>query len=271
MSDAPESEDSRASEHARREGRRDDPVLRCVDLRKEFAAITAVDGLTVDVHDEFTSLIGPNGAGKTTTFDLLSGTLRPTAGRVELNGRDVTGEGPQTRVHHGLSRTYQVTNLFDDLPAFENVRLAVQAVSDVSYANVFADALSNREVNRRTDEILDLVGFEEDRGTLATNLSQGYKRLLEIAIALASDPDILLLDEPTAGLAVDKKERVFEVVSDLADEYAVLLIEHKLDVVRDFSDRLLVMHDGKLLAAGTPEETLSDPTVQEAYLRGGGR
>jgi branched-chain amino acid transport system ATP-binding protein len=245
-----------------------DPVVRCTDLRKDFAAVTAVDDLTLDIHDEFTSVIGPNGAGKTTMFNLLAGAMTPTAGRIELNGTDVTAEGPETRVHHGLSRTYQITNLFDELPAFENVRLAVQAVSDVPYANVFADALSDQEINRRTTEILDLVGFEEDRTTAAENLSQGYKRLLEIAIALAPEPDILLLDEPTAGLAVDKKELVFDVVGDLANEYAVLLIEHKLDVVKDMSDRLVVMHNGQLLASGTPEETLSDPTVQEAYLRG---
>jgi branched-chain amino acid transport system ATP-binding protein len=245
-----------------------DPIVRCTDVRKEFAAVTAVDDLTLDIRDEFTSVIGPNGAGKTTTFNLLAGALSPTAGRIELNGIDVTGMGPETRVHHGLSRTYQITNLFEELPAFENVRLAVQAVSDVSYANVFTDALSDAEINRRTTEILDLVGFEEDRTTAAENLSQGYKRLLEIAIALAPEPDILLLDEPTAGLAVDKKELVFDVVGDLAEEYAVLLIEHKLDVVRDMSDRLVVMHNGRLLASGPPEETLSDPTVQEAYLRG---
>ncbi|MFC4408320.1 ABC transporter ATP-binding protein [Haloarchaeobius iranensis] len=246
----------------------DDPIVRCTDLRKEFAAVTAVDDLTIDIHDEFTSVIGPNGAGKTTTFNLLAGTLSPTAGRMELNGTDVTAKGPESRVHHGLSRTYQITNLFDELPAFENVRLAVQAVSDVPYANVFADALSDQEINRRTTEILDLVGFEEDRTTAAENLSQGYKRLLEIAIALAPEPDVLLLDEPTAGLAVDKKELVFDVVGDLADEYAVVLIEHKLDVVRDMSDRLVVMHNGQVLDSGPPEETLSNPEVQEAYLRG---
>ncbi|WP_257300529.1 ABC transporter ATP-binding protein [Haloarchaeobius sp. FL176] len=246
----------------------DDPIVRCTDLRKDFAAVTAVDDLTIDIHDEFTSVIGPNGAGKTTTFNLLAGTLSPTAGRIELNGTDVTARGPESRVHHGLSRTYQITNLFDELPAFENVRLAVQAVSDVPYANVFADALSDQEINRRTTEILDLVGFEEDRTTAAENLSQGYKRLLEIAIALAPEPDILLLDEPTAGLAVDKKELVFDVVGDLANEYAVVLIEHKLDVVRDMSDRLVVMHNGQVLDSGPPEETLSNPAVQEAYLRG---
>jgi len=246
----------------------DDPIVRCTDLRKDFAAVTAVDDLTIDIHDEFTSVIGPNGAGKTTTFNLLAGTVSPTAGRIELNGTDVTARGPESRVHHGLSRTYQITNLFDELPAFENVRLAVQAVSDVPYANVFADALSDQEINRRTTEILDLVGFEEDRTTAAENLSQGYKRLLEIAIALAPEPDILLLDEPTAGLAVDKKELVFDVVGDLANEYAVVLIEHKLDVVRDMSDRLVVMHNGQVLDSGPPEETLSNPAVQEAYLRG---
>ncbi|MFD1647912.1 ABC transporter ATP-binding protein [Haloarchaeobius litoreus] len=246
----------------------DNPIVRCTDLRKEFAAVTAVDDLTIDIHDEFTSVIGPNGAGKTTTFNLLAGTVSPTAGRIELNGTDVTAKGPESRVHHGLSRTYQITNLFDELPAFENVRLAVQAVSDVPYANVFADALSDQEINQRTTEILDLVGFEEDRTTAAENLSQGYKRLLEIAIALAPEPDVLLLDEPTAGLAVDKKELVFDVVGDLANEYAVVLIEHKLDVVKDMSDRLVVMHNGQLLASGPPEETLSNPEVQEAYLRG---
>lgn len=245
-----------------------DPIVRSRGLRKEFEGVVAVDGIDLEIRDEFASLIGPNGAGKTTTFDLLSGDLRPTAGRVEIGGVDATDMGPEARVHHGLARTYQVTNLFDELPAFENVRIAVQAVSDVKYENLLADAYDDDEISERAMSVLDTVGFDEDRSTLATDLSQGYKRLLEIAVALAGDPDVLLLDEPTAGLAVDKKERIFDVVSDLASDRAVLLIEHKLDLVRDLSDRLLVMHNGRLIADGTPEEVLADSEVQDAYLRG---
>jgi branched-chain amino acid transport system ATP-binding protein len=245
-----------------------DPLLECTDLTKRFEAVTAVDHVDVTVRDEFTSLIGPNGAGKTTFFDLVAGTTRPTAGRIAFEGEDVTGLSPDVRVHRGLARTYQVTNLFTELPAFENVRLAVQAVSGPNYVNVLADALDDTAVNERANEVLDRVGFDENRRTLAGDLSQGYKRLLEIAVALAADPDLLLLDEPTAGLAVDKKERLFNLISDLADEHAVFLIEHKLEIVRELSDRLLVMHDGEILATGTPQDVLSDEDVQEAYLRG---
>lgn len=245
-----------------------DPLLECTDLTKRFEAVVAVDHVDVAVYDEFTSLIGPNGAGKTTFFNLVAGAYRPTSGHISFRGEDVTQLGSDRRVQRGLSRTYQVTNLFTDLPAFENVRLAVQAVNSVNYANVFADALDDAAVNERANEILDTVGFDENRRTLAGDLSQGYKRLLEIAVALAADPDLLLLDEPTAGLAVDKKERLFDLIADIADERAVFLIEHKLEVVRELSDRLLVMHDGGLLATGSPDEVLSDEDVQEAYLRG---
>jgi branched-chain amino acid transport system ATP-binding protein len=245
-----------------------DPLLECTDLTKRFDAVTAVDRVDVTVRDEFTSLIGPNGAGKTTFFDLVAGAHSPTTGRIAFRGEDVTDLGPDERVHRGLARTYQVTNLFTELPAFENVRLAVQAVEDTNYANVFADALDDPGINERANEVLDEVGFDENRRTLAGDLSQGYKRLLEIAVALAADPDLLLLDEPTAGLAVDKKERLFDRIADLVDERAVFLIEHKLEIVRDLSDRLLVMHDGDILATGSPEAVLADEDVQEAYLRG---
>lgn len=245
-----------------------EPILACESLRKEFAAVTAVDGVSVELYDEFTTLIGPNGAGKTTLFNLLSGVHEPTEGSIYLHGEDVTGLEPNERTHRGIGRTYQVTSLFDELSSFENVRLAVQAMAKPSYLNIFADALADEEINERAHAVLDRLGFDERRTTEAHNLSQGYKRLLEIGIALATDPDILLLDEPTAGLAVDKKSHVFEVVADIAEERSVLLIEHKLDVVREFSDRLIVMHAGKLLASGTPETVLADDDVQEAYLKG---
>lgn len=243
-------------------------LLASEKLRKEFAAVTAVDDVSVDIYDEFTTLIGPNGAGKTTFFNLLAGTYTPTEGTVRLHGEDVTALPPNERSHRGLGRTYQVTALFGDLSAFENVRLAVQSMAKPSYLNIFADALADKEINQRAHAVLDRLGFDERRTTEAQNLSQGYKRLLEIGIALATDPDILLLDEPTAGLAVDKKTQLFEVVADIAEDRAVLLIEHKLDVVREFSDRLLVMHDGSILASGEPKEVLADDAVQEAYLKG---
>ncbi len=244
------------------------PLLRCEGLRKEFAAVTAVDGVSVSLRDEFTTLIGPNGAGKTTLFNLLTGTYEPTAGSVFLHGEDVTDLGPDERTHRGLGRTFQVTSLFDELSAFENVRLAVQATAMPPHLRAFGDALADTAANERAHSVLDRVGFDESRTTEAHNLSQGYKRLLEIAIAVATDPDLLLLDEPTAGLAVDKKSQLFDVVAEIAADRAVLLIEHKLDVVREFSDRLLVMHDGKLLASGAPEAVLADDDVQEAYLKG---
>lgn len=246
----------------------DEPILRCDGLRKEFDSIVAVDDLDLAVYDEFTSLIGPNGAGKTTTFNLMSGVYPPTDGQIWFHDEEITDLNTDERVHRGLTRTFQVTNLFNDLSAFENVRLAVQAINETSYWNVFADALDDEEMNARTRAVLDRIGFEEDRTTQAADLSQGYKRLLEIGIALAGNPDLLLMDEPTAGLAVDKKELILDVLSDLADDHAVLLIEHKLDVIRDLSDRLLVMHNGQLLAEGEPQAVLKDEQVQDAYMSG---
>jgi branched-chain amino acid transport system ATP-binding protein len=249
----------------------DEELLVTEDLCKDFGAVTAVDGVSLEIYDEFTTLIGPNGAGKTTFFNLLAGTHEPTAGRVSLQGEDVTDLSSDERTHRGLGRTYQVTNLFDELSAFENVRLAVQAVERPSHLNVFADALNDEEITERAHDVLDRLGFDETRTTAAQNLSQGYKRLLEIGIALATDPDILLLDEPTAGLAIDKKTQLFDVVANIASGRAVLLIEHKLDVVREFSDRLLVMHRGSILASGEPQVVLADDDVQDAYLKGANR
>jgi len=249
----------------------DEELLVTEDLCKDFGAVTAVDGVSVEIYDEFTTLIGPNGAGKTTFFNLLAGTYEPTAGRVSLQGEDVTDLSPDERTHRGLGRTYQVTNLFDELSAFENVRLAVQAVERPSHLNVFTDALDDEKITERAHDVLDRLGFDETRTTAAQNLSQGYKRLLEIGIALATDPDILLLDEPTAGLAIDKKTQLFDVVANIASDRAVLLIEHKLDVVREFSDRLLVMHRGSILASGEPQVVLADDDVQDAYLKGANR
>jgi len=246
-------------------------LIECRELRKEFAAVTAVDDVSVTVYDEFTTLIGPNGAGKTTFFNLVAGTHRPTAGRVRFRDEDVTDLSTHERVHRGIGRTFQVTNLFTELSAFENVRLAVQSVAGASSMNPIADALEDGEINQWAHDVLDRLGFDERRTTEARHLSQGYKRLLEIGIALATDPDILLLDEPTAGLAVDKKSQLFDVVADIAADRAVLLIEHKLDVVREFSDRLLVMHNGRLLSAGEPTEVLADEEVQKAYLKGAQR
>jgi len=243
-------------------------LIECENLRKEFAAVTAVEDVSVRVYDEFTTLIGPNGAGKTTLFNLIAGAHEPTAGRVRFQGEDITDLLPDRRVHRGIGRTFQVTNLFDDLSVFENVRLAVQSISGKFSMNPVADALGDETVSERAHDVLDRLGFDERRTTEARNLSQGYKRLLEIGITLATDPDILLLDEPTAGLAVDKKGQLFDVVADIAADRAVLLIEHKLDVVREFSDRLLVMHNGRLLAAGDPSDVLADEAVQEAYLKG---
>jgi ABC-type branched-subunit amino acid transport system ATPase component/ABC-type branched-subunit amino acid transport system permease subunit len=241
-------------------------VLAANGLTIRFGALAAVNGASIEARvGEIHSVIGPNGAGKTTLFNLLTGVLRPVAGRVTLAGRDVTDQPAYVRARAGLARSFQLLSVFKTLSALENVRVAVQAAGGRGLDLVSrADDLPGLVEQARG--LLAEVGLEGHAARRADTLAHGDRRLLEIAIALATRPAVLLLDEPLAGLPDAERGRIVALVRRLADRYAVLLIEHDIDRVLEISDRITAMHEGHVIASGTPEQIQENALVQQAYL-----
>ncbi len=241
-------------------------VLSATGLVKRFGALVAVNRVQLDARvGEVHSVIGPNGAGKTTLFNLLTGLLPADEGRVALHDRDVTGDASYVRIRRGLARSFQITSVFKTLTVLENVRIAVQARSGHSFDVLSrADRLAGLEEAARA--LLSEVGLGGDEGRPTGTLSHGEQRLLEIAIALATRPVVLLLDEPLAGLPDAERTRIAALIRRLAERYAVLLIEHDIDRVLAISDRITVLDEGRVIAAGSPEEIQDSAAVQRAYL-----
>lgn len=243
-------------------------ILEAQNLRKQFGGLVAVDDVSLRVErGSVHSIIGPNGAGKTTLFNLLSGRYKPTAGTVHFKGEDISNLSMSQRALIGIGRSFQITNIFPNLTVVENVRLAVQAHSPVKF-NMFRRADSFHNFIDRAVEVLELVGLTEEMHQLATVLPHGGKRKLELAIIIASDPELLLLDEPTAGMA---SEQVPELLATIArvrqqGDKTIVLVEHNMSVVMGVSDKITVMNLGQLLSEGTPEQIAKDETVQRVYL-----
>jgi branched-chain amino acid transport system ATP-binding protein len=241
-------------------------VLRTRELTKRFGANVAVDAVDIDVRPgKLHAIIGPNGAGKTTLFNLLSGELRPSGGSIEFAGRDVSRLDATSRSHLGMGRSFQRTNVFPKLSVFENVRLAAQSRTGQSFA-MWRTASSLRAVSARTEAALDEIGLLGHRAQLAGELAGGDQRLLELAITLATDPVLLLLDEPSQGLSPQDARRLIDRIGALAARYTIVLIEHNMPLVMGLSDEITVMNFGRVLAHGTPAEIRADPAVRAAYL-----
>ena len=243
-------------------------ALRTRDLGLRIGGAVILEGVDLDVRrGEFLTIIGPNGAGKTSLFNLLSGLLRPTAGRIELLGRDVTAQPPYARARAGLGRSFQASTVLLGLPVLENVRLAVQARRGGSHA-FWRRAVRDRATVERALEVLGQVGLAERAAMPAGLLAHGDKRKLELAILLAGEFDVLLLDEPTAGVAVEDVPEMMRTVRAVHREQSktVVMVEHRMDVVVGLSDRIAVMHHGRLLAVDEPDAVMADERVQQAYL-----
>ena len=243
-------------------------ILETQNLRREFGALVAVDDVTMEIEEgSLHSIIGPNGAGKTTFFNLVSGTLKPTAGRVLYKGEDITQLPMHRTIHKGIGRSFQITNIFPNLTVFENVRLACQALGSDSF-RVFRSHLKSTAYLQRTEEVLAEVGLSDRALTLARTLPHGDQRKLELGMILAPDPDVLMLDEPTAGMAAEQVPELMELVQSIqeAGDKTVVLVEHNMNVVMSVSDRITVMHQGARLAEGSPSEISADERVQTAYL-----
>ncbi|MDR7415877.1 MAG: ABC transporter ATP-binding protein [Armatimonadota bacterium] len=241
-------------------------VLRTEGLSKAYGGLRAVDGVNLRVEEgERRVIIGPNGAGKTTLFHLLSGEVRPTHGRIWWHGREVTHLPAHRRTALGIGRTYQVTNVFLSLTVLENVLLALWGLRREQY-DPFRPTRSHRETWAKAQELLETFGLWEKRDWPAASLSYGEQRELEIVLALAGNPRLLLLDEPTAGLSPAETQRVVELLQALDPAITVLLIEHDMDVAFAVAQRITVMHLGRILAEGTVEEIRRNPEVQAIYL-----
>jgi ABC-type branched-subunit amino acid transport system ATPase component/ABC-type branched-subunit amino acid transport system permease subunit len=244
-------------------------VLEVRDLDMAFGGIRAVIGARLTLEaGQVHALIGPNGAGKTTTFNLISGMYAPTRGTVHLNGAAVQGLPPHRICHAGLARSFQITNLFKGLPIRENLRLSLQARHGGAF-NVWRDVDSYAEVTAETTELIKFLGLEGIEDILGGDLSYGGQRLVDLGIALGSKPEVLLLDEPLAGLAAAERERISRLVTTIASHIPVLIVEHDIDRVLGFSQRVTVMNQGEVLMCGTPDEVRQDRRVQEVYTGSG--
>lgn len=245
-----------------------DAALSTRDLTIRFGGHVAVDGVSADFYPgTLTVIVGPNGAGKTTFFNLISGQLAATSGSVLLQGADITRHGAARRTQLGIGRAFQLTNLFPNLTVLENVRLAVQAHAGLGM-RLLSVWSSHRTLLERAEHYLERVALAPRRDARVATLPHGDQRKLEVAILLALEPAVMMFDEPTAGMSVDDAPVVLDLIQQVKAERqkTVLLVEHKMDVVRALADRIIVLHNGVLVADGEPADVMASPIVQEAYL-----
>ncbi|MFB6123724.1 MAG: ABC transporter ATP-binding protein [Haloferacaceae archaeon] len=247
-------------------------LLSTTELVKQFGGLTAVDEVSFDVdRGETRAVIGPNGAGKSTLINCITGMLEPTRGTVEFDGEDITGMKPHNAVQRGLSKSFQTASIFPEMSVEENVEIAALAAEHGSFQlNFLKKRESFDEVHRISERMLDAVELLDQRGREAASLPYGDKRRLEIAIALASEPEMLFMDEPTAGMSPDETHATVELIEELQDDLGltILIVEHDMEVIFRIADRILVLNRGRVIADATPEDVQGDEDVQEAYLGG---
>ncbi len=241
-------------------------MLRTRDLSIRFGGLSALNNVNFEVgRGEIRAIIGPNGAGKSTFFNCLTGVLRPTSGRILFNGDDITGLPPNRISQKGIARSYQITNILPNATTLENVRIAAQ--SRRHSWSLLTHHASYRDIIEKAEAALDAVGLRGKEYELAANLSHGEQRTLEIAIALATDPQLLCLDEPTAGMSAGETHDTMELVRRIGQNLTILIVEHDMQVVMELCHRITVLHYGQILADGTPAEIQENPRVLEVYLK----
>ncbi len=241
-------------------------LLQTRSLTKEFRGFTAVSQVSLSVAEgSIHALVGPNGAGKTTLFNLLTGFLAPTSGTIMYAGQDITGLQPEQIAHRGIARSFQITSLFDQMSLVDHVELALASPTGLGY-RFWRSAKQMRQFRPRAMELLAQVGLADRSGVFAGSLAYGEKRALELALALALDPRLLLLDEPTAGMGLEDVERTIDLVKKVSDGRTVVFVDHNMHVVGSLADRVTVLQAGQVLAEGTYDQVRNDERVITAYL-----
>ena len=247
-------------------------MLQTRELTVRFGGHVAVNAVTCSFEPgTLTAIVGPNGAGKTTYFNLISGQLKASSGTVTLNGQELSGLGVSARTRAGLGRAFQLTNLFPNLTVLENVRLAVQATRQGPHRrglNLWSIWSDHRALVKRAEEILEAVAMQGQAGMPVASLPHGDQRKLEVALLMALESQVFMFDEPTAGMSTHEAPVILNLIRQLKQDKSktILLVEHKMDVVRELADRIIVLHNGALVADGEPAEVIASPVVQEAYL-----
>jgi len=241
-------------------------ILLTQDLTVRFGGLTALNQVNFEVRrDEIRAIIGPNGAGKSTFFNCLTGVLRPSSGRILFNGGEITGLSPDRISHKGIARSYQITNILPNATTLENVRIAAQ--SRRHGWSLLAHHRAYRDIVEKAETVLASVGLLGKANELAANLSHGEQRNLEVGIALATEPELLCLDEPTAGMSAAETHETMELVRRITKDLTILIVEHDMQVVMELAQRITVLHYGEILAEGTPSEIQQNPRVLEVYLK----
>lgn len=242
-----------------------EPIIETKNVSKRFAGFKALTNVSVQISPGvLTSIIGPNGAGKSTFFNTLSGSFAPSEGQIFFMGKDITGMPPHKFAHTGIAKSFQITNLFPNFTALENVRIALQA--PVSRYGLWRKRSSLEGLSERASVLLAKVGLAERSNRLARELAHGQQRALEIAVALAAEPKLLLMDEPTAGMSPEETKVMMELIRKLVEERTVVLVEHKMKMVMGISERIVVLHHGELIAEGTPDDIRANDLVKRVYL-----
>jgi branched-chain amino acid transport system ATP-binding protein len=258
---------SAAAEHIRAEATPGAALLLSTeDLTVRFGGLTALNHVNFAVErGEVRAIIGPNGAGKSTFFNCLTGVLRPSSGHIRFNGEHIAGASPDRVSRKGIARSYQITNILPNATALENVRIAAQ--SRRHSWSLFTHYRTYSDIIEKAERALEAVGLRGKAGELAANLSHGEQRNLEIGIALATEPQLLCLDEPTAGMSAAETHDTMELVRRIAKDLTILIVEHDMQVVMELAQRITVLHYGEILAEGTPAEIQQNPRVLEVYLK----
>jgi branched-chain amino acid transport system ATP-binding protein len=242
-------------------------ILETKGLVMQFGALRAIDHIDLSIEEgELRAIIGPNGAGKSTFFNLVTGFLEPTRGSIFLKGREITGLRPDQISKKGIARSYQITNLFPNLTTYENVRIAAQSKKGIF--NPLIHFMSIREVDERARKILEILNLSERDETVASTLSHGEQRRLEIAIGLATSPSLLLLDEPTAGMSPTETDEIIQLIKKISKDLTIIIVEHDMKVVMELAQKISVLHYGKVIADGPPDQIRSNEMVLEVYLGG---
>ena len=241
-------------------------ILETKDICHDFSGLQVLLDVNLDIQEgERHAIIGPNGAGKTTLFNVITGTYKPSEGQVFFKGKEVTGFPPHKLIRLGMGRSFQITSTFTRLTAFQNIRMGILSKRGIRF-NFLRFLNKMGDVTRETDAVLKRINLDGERNIPASMLSYGKSRSLEISMALATDPDLVMLDEPTAGMSVDETHNAVELIRRLTEGKTMVIIEHDMDVVFSLADRITVLHLGGVLASGTPDEIRDNQAVKDAYL-----